>query len=92
MRHGDEHSLSLQKISSVEYSIPASLHISESAQDLLKKIFVADPKARISIPGILHHVWYAEGLPPRAISMNANVLADSRPVKVSSILLLKRAS
>jgi serine/threonine protein kinase len=51
------------KILALDYKIPDKLQLSDSVKDLLSKIFVTDPNARISIAGIKAHEWYLHRLP-----------------------------
>ncbi|XP_044440236.1 serine/threonine-protein kinase SAPK10 isoform X5 [Triticum aestivum] len=53
----------IQRIQSVEYSVPDDLHISAECRDLISKIFVADPAARITVPEIRNHPWFLMNLP-----------------------------
>lgn len=39
--------------------------LSPEVRDLLDKIFVVDPKQRITVDGILSHAWYQKILPPK---------------------------
>lgn len=43
--------------------VPAAYPVSADCQDLLCKIFVADPAERISIQSIQKHPWYMLNLP-----------------------------
>ncbi|VAI81469.1 unnamed protein product [Triticum turgidum subsp. durum] len=53
----------IQRIQSVEYSVPDDLHISAEWRDLISKIFVADPAARITVPEIRNHPWFLKNFP-----------------------------
>ncbi|KAH9301380.1 hypothetical protein KI387_012963 [Taxus chinensis] len=53
----------IQRILSVQYSIPDYVHISPECQHLLSRIFVANPATRISIPDIRNHEWFLKNLP-----------------------------
>ncbi|KAF7098852.1 hypothetical protein CFC21_100559 [Triticum aestivum] len=53
----------IQRIQSVEYSVPDDLHISAEWRDLISKIFVADPAARITVPEIRNHPWFFKNFP-----------------------------
>ncbi|XP_034690119.1 serine/threonine-protein kinase SRK2I isoform X1 [Vitis riparia] len=53
----------LQRILSVQYSIPSSVQISTECHHLISRIFVADPGARITIPEIKNHEWFLKNLP-----------------------------
>ncbi|TVU46149.1 hypothetical protein EJB05_05667 [Eragrostis curvula] len=53
----------IQRILSVQYSIPDYVHISPECRDLISRIFVADPSTRITIPEITNHPWFTKNLP-----------------------------
>ncbi|XP_015890045.2 serine/threonine-protein kinase SRK2I isoform X2 [Ziziphus jujuba] len=53
----------IQRILSVQYSIPDSIQISQECHNLISRIFVADPAARITIPEIRNHQWFLMNLP-----------------------------
>ena len=63
-KKGDKGEL-FDKIKRVDYSFPKNSNISESAKDLIKKIFVLDPKKRITLDGILNHDFlkFKENIP-----------------------------
>ncbi|KAG2547474.1 hypothetical protein PVAP13_9KG103200 [Panicum virgatum] len=47
----------------IQYSIPDYVHISPECQDLISRIFVANPATRITIPEIRNHPWFLKNLP-----------------------------
>ncbi|KAI4997916.1 hypothetical protein ZWY2020_053258 [Hordeum vulgare] len=53
----------IQRILSVQYSIPDYVHISSECRDLIAKIFVGNPATRITIPEIRNHPWFLKNLP-----------------------------
>ncbi|XP_058213305.1 serine/threonine-protein kinase SRK2E isoform X2 [Rhododendron vialii] len=53
----------IQRILSVQYSIPDYVHISPECCHLISRIFVADPAKRISITEIRSHEWFLKNLP-----------------------------
>ncbi|GKU94677.1 hypothetical protein SLEP1_g8133 [Rubroshorea leprosula] len=53
----------IQRILSVQYSIPDDVQISPECRHLISRIFVADPAARITIPEIRNHEWFLRNLP-----------------------------
>ncbi|KAJ7952915.1 Protein kinase superfamily protein [Quillaja saponaria] len=53
----------IQRILSVQYSIPDFVQISPECRDLIARIFVSDPAQRITIPEIWKHVWFLKNLP-----------------------------
>jgi serine/threonine-protein kinase SRK2 len=53
----------IQRIMSVTYSFPHGSNLSPEVQDLLSRIFVADPAQRICISQICQHSWFLKNLP-----------------------------
>ncbi|KAJ6805419.1 serine/threonine-protein kinase SAPK10 [Iris pallida] len=53
----------IQRILSVQYSIPDYVHISEECRELISRIFVANPAMRITMPEIRSHPWFLKNLP-----------------------------
>lgn len=53
----------LQRILSVQYSIPDYVRVSMECRHLLPRIFVANPEKRITIPEIKKHPWFLKNLP-----------------------------
>ncbi|XP_030975140.1 serine/threonine-protein kinase SRK2I [Quercus lobata] len=53
----------IQRILSVQYSIPDGVQISPECRHLISRIFVADPASRITIPDIKNHEWFLKNLP-----------------------------
>ncbi|KAI5071590.1 hypothetical protein GOP47_0013841 [Adiantum capillus-veneris] len=53
----------INRILSVEYSIPDYVHISDECRDLLSSIFVTDSAKRITIAEIKNHLWFCKDLP-----------------------------
>ncbi|XBI84304.1 hypothetical protein VPH35_092643 [Triticum aestivum] len=53
----------LQRILSVQYSIPDNVDISPECRHLISRIFVGDPALRITIPEIRSHNWFLKNLP-----------------------------
>ena len=53
----------LQRIMSVKYSFPTSLHLSRECLELISRIFVANPAQRMSIAQIKQHPWFLRNLP-----------------------------
>ncbi|MCO5552363.1 hypothetical protein L7F22_053312 [Adiantum nelumboides] len=53
----------IQRIVSVQYSIPEHIPISLECQHLLSQIFVGDPTLRITMPEIKMHGWFLKNLP-----------------------------
>lgn len=53
----------INRILSVQYSIPDYVRVSKECRHLLSRIFVANPEKRISIPEIKKHAWFLKNLP-----------------------------
>ncbi|XP_065004932.1 serine/threonine-protein kinase SAPK10-like [Musa acuminata AAA Group] len=53
----------IQRILSVQYSVPDGVHISLECQHLISRIFVVNPAMRITIPEIRNHEWFLKNLP-----------------------------
>ncbi|KAE9596639.1 hypothetical protein Lal_00007664 [Lupinus albus] len=48
----------IQRVLSVQYSIPDFVHVSPECRHLISRIFVFDPAERITIPEILKNEWF----------------------------------
>jgi serine/threonine-protein kinase SRK2 len=66
----------MDRISRMQLALPDSVEISPECRDLLCRTLVADPSARITMSDIQRHRWFLTNLPPEAVSMNDNYLAD----------------
>ncbi|KAH9297706.1 hypothetical protein KI387_029388, partial [Taxus chinensis] len=53
----------IQRIMSVQYTIPDYVHVSTECKQLLARIFVANPTKRITIQEIKSHTWFRKNLP-----------------------------
>lgn len=53
----------IQRIMSVKYAFPSTLHLSKECLDLISRIFVGNPAQRITMPGILAHPWFLKNMP-----------------------------
>uniref|UniRef100_A0ACD5YBX4 Uncharacterized protein n=1 Tax=Avena sativa TaxID=4498 RepID=A0ACD5YBX4_AVESA len=53
----------IARIMSVQYKIPEYVHLSHSCHHLLSRIFVADPRKRITMAEIKAHPWFLKNLP-----------------------------
>ncbi|KAF8377494.1 hypothetical protein HHK36_030875 [Tetracentron sinense] len=60
----------IQRIRSVQYSIPDYVHISPECCRLIERIFVANPGTRITIPEIRNHEWFLKNLPADLMDEN----------------------
>ncbi|KAI5665899.1 hypothetical protein M9H77_15752 [Catharanthus roseus] len=64
----------INRILSVQYTIPDHVQISEDCRHLISRIFVGDPAQRITIPEIKNHVWFLKNLP--ADLMDENMMCN----------------
>ncbi|XP_039126230.1 serine/threonine-protein kinase SAPK2 [Dioscorea cayenensis subsp. rotundata] len=53
----------IERILSVQYTIPDYVRISAECKHLLSRIFVANPEQRITIQDIKNHPWFVKNLP-----------------------------
>ncbi|XP_020234468.1 serine/threonine-protein kinase SRK2I [Cajanus cajan] len=53
----------IQRILSVQYSIPDCVQISQECRHLISRIFVFDPAERITMSEIWNHEWFLKNLP-----------------------------
>lgn len=53
----------IQRIMSVQYTIPDYVHVSPECKQLLARIFVANPAKRVKIQEIKNHPWFRKNLP-----------------------------
>lgn len=53
----------IQRIMNVKFSFPPGLRISAECQDLISRIFIANPQQRITILDIRRHAWFLRNLP-----------------------------
>ena len=72
---GNKFAKVLDRIRRVDYRFPASIPVSAECKDLISKILVADPAARLTVDQIQSHPWYANGLPNGVRAMNDACLA-----------------
>ncbi|CAL9066824.1 serine/threonine-protein kinase SAPK10-like [Musa acuminata AAA Group] len=61
----------LERILTVQYSIPDYIYVSTECRQLISRIFVANPATRITIPEIRNHEWFLRNLP-------ADLMDDNR--------------
>ncbi|XP_008794879.1 serine/threonine-protein kinase SAPK3-like [Phoenix dactylifera] len=72
----------INRILSVQYSIPEYVRVSQGCRQLLSRIFVADPSKRITVPEIKKHPWFLKNLPKEIIEVertNYIVREQDRP-------------
>ena len=58
----------------MNYELPGHVAMSANCRDLLSRILVADPAARITVPAILRHPWFLRGLPDGVAEMNDHLV------------------
>jgi serine/threonine protein kinase len=57
----------------------AAVIISDLCKDLIQKLLVADPVARLTVDGIYRHPWFQVDLPQGATEMN-NRFVGQEPI------------
>ncbi|KAL8210156.1 hypothetical protein R6Q57_006888 [Mikania cordata] len=57
----------IERIMSVQYSIPDYVHVSKECRHLLSRIFVANPSKRITIEEIKKHPWFKKNMPKELV-------------------------
>lgn len=82
--HCAELCVALQRILSVEYTLPAHAVVTPECRDLLSQILVADPARRISLSDLQRHPWFRRDLPEEMASMNARLLANPSSYRSSA--------
>ncbi|PWZ31336.1 Serine/threonine-protein kinase SAPK4 [Zea mays] len=75
--------LHLQQIMQVQYKIPDHVHISTECQQLIARIFVANPMRRITMKEIKSHPWFLKNL-PRELTETAQGMYYRRDNRVPS--------
>ncbi|CAM8915690.1 hypothetical protein QQ045_024643 [Rhodiola kirilowii] len=60
----------IQRILQVQYLVPESIQISDECRQLISRIFIADPSARITIPEIKNLNWFQKNLPTDLMDEN----------------------
>lgn len=58
--------------------LPAARTTAEG-QDLLRRMLLPDPSARIQLEQIMVHPWFTTNLPPEAATMNESYLRQGLP-------------
>ncbi|KAK9841023.1 hypothetical protein WJX81_006268 [Elliptochloris bilobata] len=75
----------LQRILHTDYALPSHVRASPEFRDLLGRILVADPAARISLADIQRHPWFLAELPEGCQDMNARLLEEPPEPEVQSV-------
>ncbi|KAD6453412.1 hypothetical protein E3N88_08117 [Mikania micrantha] len=57
----------IERIMSVQYSIPDYVRVSKDCRHLLSRIFVANPSKRITIEEIKKHPWFKKNMPKELV-------------------------
>ncbi|XP_057541708.1 serine/threonine-protein kinase SRK2I-like [Amaranthus tricolor] len=60
----------IQRILSVQYTIPENINLSPECRHLISRIFVPDPESRITIPEIKKHEWFIKNFPTDLMDEN----------------------
>eukprot|EP00199_Chlamydomonas_sp_CCMP681_P002628 CAMPEP_0119116116 /NCGR_PEP_ID=MMETSP1180-20130426/52106_1 /TAXON_ID=3052 ORGANISM="Chlamydomonas cf sp, Strain CCMP681" /NCGR_SAMPLE_ID=MMETSP1180 /ASSEMBLY_ACC=CAM_ASM_000741 /LENGTH=324 /DNA_ID=CAMNT_0007105231 /DNA_START=111 /DNA_END=1085 /DNA_ORIENTATION=- len=64
------------KVANAEWQVPSEVPISAECHDLLRRILVADPKARLSMEKVMTHPWFKVNLPVGALEYNRGLLTS----------------
>ncbi|GAV91528.1 Pkinase domain-containing protein [Cephalotus follicularis] len=70
-------SMTLKKITNVQYSIPDYVRISTECKQLMSCIFVANPARRITISEIKQHPWFRKNFPRELIEIETRNYKES---------------
>lgn len=73
------------RILSMQWSMPADVPITPECRDLLTRLLEADPMRRATMQQISQHPWFLQNLPPDALAMNQNFLANADYSMVQSV-------
>eukprot|EP00879_Flechtneria_rotunda_P001597 GHRR01001757.1.p1 GENE.GHRR01001757.1~~GHRR01001757.1.p1 ORF type:complete len:342 (+),score=105.96 GHRR01001757.1:147-1172(+) len=78
-------SKTIKRILAVKYTIPPQLRISPECQDLLSRIFVANPTQRITLTDIKRHPWFLKNLPAELANPSMHMPAAQPTQSVEEI-------
>eukprot|EP00955_Chlamydomonas_euryale_P067046 359724-Chlamydomonas_euryale.AAC.2 len=65
------------RVTSGQWAVPCGTHLSKPCVDLLTRLLMRDPAARISMRELQAHPWFVESLPEDALRMNEQLLAGA---------------
>ncbi|KAL3613707.1 Serine/threonine-protein kinase srk2i [Castilleja foliolosa] len=78
----------IQRILSVQYSIPDNIHISEECWHLISRIFTAEPAQRITMSEIRNHVWFLKNLPADLMDERGNQFEEpDQPMQSLEVIM-----
>ncbi|RDY10995.1 Serine/threonine-protein kinase SRK2E, partial [Mucuna pruriens] len=80
----------IQRVLSVQYSIPDIVQISPECRHLISRIFVFDPAERITIPEILNNEWFLNNLPPHLMDekiMGNQFVESDQPMQSNDTIM-----
>ncbi|XP_078437782.1 serine/threonine-protein kinase SAPK3-like [Wolffia australiana] len=66
----------INRILTVQYSIPDFVRVSKDCKLLLSQIFVSNPQKRITIPEIKNHPWFLKNLPKEIMDKGKKLTGD----------------
>ena len=75
-----------KKIVRAEYVVPDDVPVSSECVDLLTRVLVADPNARMSMEDIKSHFWFIQDLPEDALDMNDFYLQAPQNMEMVSVI------
>lgn len=79
-----------EKMVNQRYYIPRETNITEECLDLLRRMLLPEPSARLSMEAIMAHPWFVKNLPPEAVDMVTKYLALPPAAGQQSIDAIKR--
>ncbi|KXZ46115.1 hypothetical protein GPECTOR_47g393 [Gonium pectorale] len=82
----------IQRIMNVKFSFPSNMQISAECQDLISRIFVANPTQRITIADIRRHTWFLRNLPAELANPDNYVRNPEPHQSLDAIRALIRAA
>lgn len=79
-----------KRVCNAEYHIPSDVEIAPEFEELLRGMLEPDWQRRMTVKDILHHPWFAEGLPPGVVDMNARLPDGPSPSHGQPVLEVKQ--
>lgn len=77
----------INRILSVQYTIPDNVQISDDCRHLISRIFVGDPTQRITMPEIKNHVWFLRNLPADLMDENSMFEEPDQPMQSLDVIM-----
>ncbi|KAF8027322.1 hypothetical protein BT93_E0278 [Corymbia citriodora subsp. variegata] len=74
----------IDRILTIQYSIPDYVRVSADCRHLLSRIFVANPAERITLPEVKQHPWFLKNLPKELIEVEKSNYESERDQPIQS--------